>query len=90
MNFRIFRNVGAQPFNDNFSVLVNLSGSVAYLDLSVISLSGQVVQSIKYYPRALGLNEIQIKLNNRNATGCYFVKIKHLDQIVVNKVLYLK
>ena len=78
------------PFNDNFNVLVNLGKSVDYLDVSVISLSGQMVQSIKYYPRALGLNEIQIKLNNGNATGYYFVKIKHLDQIVVNKVLYLK
>ena len=78
------------PFNDNFNVLVNLGESVDYLDVSVISLSGQMVQSIKYYPRALGLNEIQIKLNNGNATGYYFVKIKHLDQIVVNKVLYLK
>ena len=36
------------PFNNNLSVLVYLNESVEYLDVNVISLSGQLVKSIKY------------------------------------------
>ena len=78
------------PFNSNLSISINLIEKIEILDVKVISLSGQVVKSIKYYPQTIGNNMISLNLDNMYASGYYFIKIQYLDQIFTTKALYLK
>ena len=78
------------PFNSNLTVSINLIEKIDILDVKVISLSGQVVKSIKYYPQVIGNSVISLNLDNMYASGYYFIKVQYLDQVFTTKVLYLK
>jgi len=69
--------ISPNPATDRTSLIVNLSQTLDHLNISLLNLNGQQLQTWDYQNVAAGKNDFSILLPNSLAKGVYFLSLRN-------------
>jgi hypothetical protein len=60
------------------------------VEIQIVNVLGQVMQSIKYEGMQTGINNIYIPVSTNIAPGIYFSHVKYNDQVITQRIVINK